>query len=249
MSFSLATALLQLLNFGISLYVLRRWLFRPVMAAMEARKKRIEAEFADAERLKKEAEAVGAALDKERLSFERQRDRLREEEEKRLAAESEETLREFEETLAKRRALADEQMNGEREAFIASAAAQSGRIVLEIAARAVKSLTSQSLEESVVLRLSEIIASGRMEGMRELEKFFAAERKLEIRASFPLTAKQKSLLKTTLAKALRTRVLPIRFARSSTLLCGVEIICGDLELRFGIDNYIDMLRENVDKHS
>lgn len=53
-----STFLIEIVNFAILLWILRRFLYRPVLTAMEQRRAAINASLADAERLKHEAELL-----------------------------------------------------------------------------------------------------------------------------------------------------------------------------------------------
>jgi F-type H+-transporting ATPase subunit b len=64
--------LTQILGFLIMVWVLRRYAWRPLLGALEARRERIAAEFAEAERLKGHAEELRARYEQQLRSIEAQ---------------------------------------------------------------------------------------------------------------------------------------------------------------------------------
>ena len=63
----------QALNFLILVWLLKRFLYKPILAAIDAREKRVAAELADADKKKAEAKAERDALQTKSEAFDRER--------------------------------------------------------------------------------------------------------------------------------------------------------------------------------
>jgi len=70
-----STFLLELVNFAVLVWLLQRFLYRPVLKVVRQRRQSIEDEMAKAARLREEAEALRAGLQGERQDWERERER------------------------------------------------------------------------------------------------------------------------------------------------------------------------------
>jgi F-type H+-transporting ATPase subunit b len=70
------TVVAQIINFLILVYLLKRFLYGPIVRAMNEREERIRAEIEDAERARAEAETRTAELERARRELERDREEL-----------------------------------------------------------------------------------------------------------------------------------------------------------------------------
>ena len=59
MQFDWTTFVLEVLNFLVLLWILKRFLYQPVLEVLDARQARIKAEMAQAEKLQDDAAALG----------------------------------------------------------------------------------------------------------------------------------------------------------------------------------------------
>jgi len=140
----------QALNFIILVWLLKRFLYKPILGAVDAREKRIAAELADAAARKAEAQKERDAYEHKNAEFDRQRAAL-------LAKATQEADAERQRLLDEARKAADALAAKRREALQSDAANLNQAIrrraeqeVFAIARKALADLASTSLEECMV---------------------------------------------------------------------------------------------------
>lgn len=92
MNLDLTTFILELLNFAVLVWILNRFLFRPVMAVMDQRRAAIEAEQAQAQKLRDEADTLRAQYEGRVAEWQKEKEKKRAELQKELAVERDKAL-------------------------------------------------------------------------------------------------------------------------------------------------------------
>ncbi|MDR0367060.1 MAG: hypothetical protein LBH41_00595 [Rickettsiales bacterium] len=226
---------------------MRRWVFLPVMRSMDERRDRLAREEEAAGKAREEALNIRDDLAKKQAAFKRRSERALELGEAELALARETKIREFNEALAARWAKFDAEMEAEKAAALRKLADGAAGAVLDATARAADALYGASLEEAVAARFAELLSSRKAEGLDQLRRFYSLNKLVTVRAPFPMRTKRRALLKKSIAAALKIRSARVLFKPDKSMLCGIALECGDLELVFGLDNYIERLRGEINK--
>lgn len=235
------TVAAQALNFVVLVWLLRRFLYGPIIRAMAERQRGIDEQIEEADRLRAEAAAEGERLRAETARFEADREErrhaLREElDEARGAA------------LAAARAEADglrERWRAavlrERDGFLQELRQQAGGQIIEVSRSALRDLADEHLEERVIdrflARLDELDEGQRrtLEGAADDE-----DGPLEVRTAFGVPA----ALEDRIADTVRQHLEPghrVVFTVDSSLLCGIELRVGGYALAWSLDDHLDEL--------
>ncbi|MEM7497658.1 MAG: hypothetical protein AAF371_06665 [Pseudomonadota bacterium] len=152
------TTAAQFVNFFVLVWLLRRFLFRPVADAIEARRAEVAKAFAEAEKREGEAAAEREALADERAALAASvQDRLTAAEAV-AAARKVELDGEAEEAANRARAELEEALKEERHAFRTALRAEAGRAGIEIARRVLEDLADEALEAQLIRRLGRELA-------------------------------------------------------------------------------------------
>lgn len=240
------TVVAQVVNFLILVWLLARFLYRPVVRAMARREAEIAGRLAQAE-AKGEAAAREARRHEEALAdLEDARSRLmaeaREAAEE-LARDLEADLRrEVEETRARWRAQLDE----ERGAFLRELRRQAARHFLEVARRALAHLANASLEEQAAsvfgerLRGLEPEAAGTVAAAAR-----AAGGRVRVRTAFALPASARRMITGAVHESLGED-LEVGFETTDEVICGIEAVAGGRTITWSVDGYLDDLERRLD---
>ena len=144
------TVLAQMVNFLVLVWLLRRFLYQPVLDALDERRRRIEGELASAARREAEAERERATLQERNAEFERGRaERL-------LGVQTEaEALRlrlteEAREAVARLQERWTRRLAEERTAWRQAVADSAGRELLELSRQVLQDLADTGLEQAMV---------------------------------------------------------------------------------------------------
>jgi F-type H+-transporting ATPase subunit b len=235
----------QALNFLVLVWLLKRYLYHPVLAAIDAREKQIAGTIAEAASQRTAAEQERSTWTTKNSSFESERETL-------LAAARHAADVEREGLLTKARAdsdtlrakeIAAAQDDQER---LGQELARSARTeVLAIAGKVLGDLADVSLEERIVelfaRRLHDMDASAK----KSLEAAFLKATEVTVASTFALSDGQRATLQTAIDQAL-SRPTSVRFDILSDLLCGIQLSAGGEQVAWSIADYLGALDQKVE---
>jgi F-type H+-transporting ATPase subunit b len=238
------TVVAQGLNFLVLVWLLKRYLYKPVLAAIDAREKHITLVIADAESQKKAAEqqrlalaAKQAALDREAAAFLKQAE----------AAAAAERAKLLADARAEAGTLREKQMAALREdqtRLRGDIAHRAQQEVLAIARRVLEALAGASLEERMTAAFLKDLRGLDAPAKQTLLAAFGAASDSVVRSAFDLTEEQRSLIQRAVDEefSISSR---LRFEVSAELLCGLELLVGGQKLSWSIADYFDGLEQRI----
>ena len=249
----------QLVNFVILLWLMKRFLYQPILAAIDAREKRIAGELAAAERSKTEAQHQRDEFQSKNDEFEQQRATLftqaREDadaerrtliEEARLAADA---------LATKRQAT----LHDETKALVLAVQQRAQSEVFAIARQALSDLASVSLETSICavfvahLRALEGEQKAALAVALKGAATVGAERlpdntasRILIRSAFDLPSAQRSAIQQTISE--HFGITPaLRYESTPELVSGIELVVSGAKVSWSIGDYLQSLDREINK--
>jgi F-type H+-transporting ATPase subunit b len=235
----------QALNFIILVWLLKRFLYKPILNAVDAREKRIAAELADADAKKAEAQKERDEFQHKNEEFDGQRAVL-------MSKATDEAKAERQRLLDDARRAADALSAKRQEALRSDAQNLNQAIrrraqqeVFAIARKALTDLAAASLEERMseaFIRRLRTIDGKAKEGIAAALK--TASEAAVVRSAFDLpeaqrTAIQKALNETFLAE------VPVRFETAPDLISGIELTTNGQKIAWSIADYLASLEKGV----
>jgi F-type H+-transporting ATPase subunit b len=235
----------QALNFLILVWLLKRYLYRPVLAAIDAREKTVAAKIADAAARETQAQLAGEALRKRNEAFDQEREALMRKATDAGAAERQrllESARQDTQLLRSKLTLA---LDAERAELGRQLALRTQAEVFAVARKALSDLAGASLEERVIEvfigRLAGAVVAVGPAGAAGLA---APARLALVRSAFePAPAAQARV-----EAAIRERLGPniaVRFETSLELICGIELTVDGEKLAWSVADYLSTLARDV----
>ncbi|MEJ2182694.1 MAG: F0F1 ATP synthase subunit delta [Nitrospirota bacterium] len=229
----------QIVNFLVLVFLLRRFLYGPVLRAMDARQERIAARLREARQKEEQA-------DEEMRSFRRRREELDEKREEMLGEAGREADKRRRELEGKARAEVDrlkDEWHGalarEKSAFLQELRRLSGREVFRVARRALADLADHELEEHMVH-----VFLQRLEGMKKDEKRKMREALEGPSISVATAFEVSSGMKREIENALREIVgkgREVTFEVQSDLLAGIALRTREHVVGWNLSEYLDSL--------
>jgi F-type H+-transporting ATPase subunit b len=235
----------QALNFVILVWLMRRFLYEPILNAIDAREKKIATELADADAKKTEAKKERDEFHHKNEEFDQQRAAL-------LSKATDEAKAERQRLLGEAREAADALSAKRREALEAEARALSKSVsrraqeeVFGIARKALTDLATTSLEERMVAvftrRLREM--DGKVKaGLAEAIK--TASEPALVRTAFDLPAEQRAAIQNALSETFSADVR-VRFETAPDLVSGIELATNGQKVDWSIAYYLASLEKGV----
>ncbi len=242
------TVIFQIINFMILVFLLRRFLYGPVIRAMDEREQKIVQREEDAEEKKDEAE-------QEARSYRRKTEELAEREKEMFEKARAEAEKEKRELLDQAREEVDESrrrwkdsFEREKKTFIAELRRRIGRQALVVARRCLQDLADARLEELIWNLFLKKLANLPDQELAELKKALQAEgNNLTIRSAFQAGSGQVEELKKNLGELVSVPQgeLNLQTATDPGLICGLELDAGGYRVAWNIDSYLEDLEEQV----
>ena len=239
MELSWTTFVLELINFLVLVWVLKRLFYAPVKRAIAARRVAVEKTLRDAESSKREAHELQSRYEGRLREWELEKERQKEEFRKELSEERAKQLKVTESLVAEERekilALqqkqdAERRLSEEREAM---------KQALVFASRVLKDVACQELEAKIVDLIAKQLSSDGTDGLP-----FAATKSwdhgaaVRVRSAYALTAAQRQTLGALLSNKLGADS-PIEFGVDGNLLAGLEITLGSHVVRANLRDELD----------
>ena len=239
------TVAAQALNFVILAWLMKRFLYKPILDAIDAREKRIATELAAAGRKKTEAQHERDEFQKKNEDFEKQRAALLEKARADADAERQtlmDAARQAADALtAKRQA----SIAGEAKALVQALRQRAQTEVFDIARKALTELAGTSLEASAC----ELFIA-RLKGLEGAPKDALAaalsgtKDDVVVRSAFELSITQRRAIHEAIADTFGVK-LDLHYATDPALVAGIELVARGQKFAWTLSDYLASLEQGV----
>ena len=239
------TVIAQLVNFLILVWLLKRFLYRPILDAIDAREKKIAKELADADAKKTEAQQERDEFQHKNAEFEQQRSALMAQATEDAKTERQRLLTEARQTADTLSAKRNEALNSEAASLKLAITRRTQKEVFAITRKALSDLATTSLEE----RLADVFTR-RLREMDEptkrslIESLKTTSEPVLVRSAFELPEAQRTAIKKSIELAFSAEI-NIHFETAPELISGIELISNGQKVAWSIADYLTSLEEGV----
>jgi F-type H+-transporting ATPase subunit b len=236
----------QALNFIILVALMKRFLYKPVLDAIDAREKHIADELADADKKKADASKDGDDFRRKSAAFDKQRADL-------LSKATAEAQNRCDALLAAAHTAADDIAAQRKESLVSDALSLNKALlkrtqaeVFAVARQTLSDLASASLEASAVE-----VFIGRLRALgdptkADLAKALAAPTgTVLIRSAFELPTAQRAAVQKAIDDSFAVTV-ELRYETAPELVGGIELSANGQKFAWSISNYLASLSHGVD---
>jgi F-type H+-transporting ATPase subunit b len=230
MNFSWWSFALQAANFLILVWLLRRFLFKPVSAIVARRKEEIARGVAEASAEKQKALNLQRELQAQRAAIEAERQKAIEEQGTQLAAERMKMLDEARADAEKIRNQATTQLSEERATAAQELFSRTIELAVNLAERLLRGLAFPSIERAFLTRVLDYLDHLSAEERAALVAHLG-ETALVVTTAHPLDAQEEAQWSEQLGKRIGAGG-GIKFNSDSALIAGAEITLPSAVLRF-----------------
>jgi F-type H+-transporting ATPase subunit b len=235
----------QALNFVILVWLMKHFLYKPVLSAIDAREKKITDEIADAKNQKNAAKKESDEFKKKNTDFDQQRTNLFSQAVEKAKVESDRLLQMAHQTADNLRAKRQVALQDEQKSLLTELNQKAQAQIFAIARKALKDLANVSLEERIVEAFLRRISDPKINEAQALKgKIDLNSGPLIIRTAFELTAAQK----TAIEKALKEFLGPsqtLQFKTAPNLVSGIECNVNGRKIAWSIHDYLAALEKNL----
>ncbi len=235
----------QALNFIILVWLLKHFLYKPILNAVDAREKRIAAELADADAKKAEAHKERDEFLHKNEAFDQQRAALLSKATDEANAERQRLLEDARKAADALSAKRQETQQNDARNLNQEIRRRTQQEVFAIARKALTDLASTSLEERMgelfISRLRALDGKAK-EGLGQALK--TASGPVLVRSAFDLPAEQRTAIQKALNETFSAEVR-VRFETAPDLVSGIDLSTNGQKIAWSIADYLTSLEKGV----
>lgn len=242
------TVIAQAINFLVLMWLLKRFLYKPILNAIAAREKNIADRFADAKAKENAAEKEQADFKKKSDAFDKQKTVLMTGARKEAVAAREKLLTEAQEEADALRVQCKEALKDEERDLSQEIITRTKQEIFAVAAKALHDLADVSLEAQMCT-----VFVAQLQSLPEKEKqtLVAAFKDYSpstfIASAFTLSPAQRKEIKAALHKISGANKEKLQFKVVPELVSGIELSVSGHKLAWSIADYLEALEKSVDE--
>lgn len=238
------TTAAQIINFLVLVWLLKRFLYKPVIDAMDAREKRIAGQLEQAEVREAEAHAEAKNLREERDTLARQEEARLAELERELAEERKRLLEEARQEVALAKQEWLEALEHDQAELLREFRARAEERLFGILRHVLAEVADADLEERVIAVFLERLSSIEEVERRALVPAGDGAPHVHVRTAFELDESQRDRLQAQITRCLAPD-LELDFGIDEHLLAGIELRLDGRKFGWGLSEYLDGLEEEL----
>lgn len=246
MNINWTTVFFQIINFLVIVWILKKYLFKPVLSAMDTREATIQARLEDASKAIKEAEEEKNSLKAKILKAEKERDAIIKQAEIDAEAEYKNMMQIFNNEIAKNKKNFETQMRNEREHLRGSIKELADNVILKTISNAMQDLAGMQIEEPLIENFITKLRAKKFKELAGLKNYYKKIGKIEVVSSFTIKPELQKEIKQILAELVSEKNVNVKFAENSEIICGVEVLCSPILISYGVNVYMNELKNNLD---
>jgi F-type H+-transporting ATPase subunit b len=238
------TVCAQAINFLILVWLLHRYLYRPVLAAIDTREQKIAAKIKDAENQEAKAKAAGEDLRKRNQAFDQERDGLMRKATEAGATERQRLIESARQDSELLRVKLSQALGAERAELGRQLSVRIQAEVFALTRKALSELAGTNLED----RMLEV-AIGHLRALPEPQRLAlavttAVAQAVLVRSADDPSPSERSKLEGAIREVLGATAV-VHFETAPELVCGLEISVSGQKLAWSVADYLSTLAQDA----
>ena len=239
------TVIAQVINFLILAWLLKRFLYKPILNAIDEREKKIASQLKDAKAEKADAKKEQDEFKQKNEQFDQQKKELMDKAVADTKTEHDKLMEAARKDANKLSAKLEEALKTKQENLNHEIAQKTQEEVFAITRKTLADLASISLEEQSVnvfiKRLNELKEE---EKKKFIEAFKSASNPILVRSAFDLPPKQQDEIKKSVSEILATET-QFQFKVTPELISGIELNANGFKVAWSISEYLNSLEKSI----
>jgi F-type H+-transporting ATPase subunit b len=239
------TAGAQIINFIILVWLMKRFLYKPILHAIAEREKRIAAQLADAEKKKAEAQKESDTFKQKNEEFDQQRNVLMSKATNEANNIREGLLDDARKAAAELTSKRLETLRNEEHTLRQAISNRTQQEVFAIARKMLTDLAATSLEE----RMCEVFTRRLQEMSSETKNAFGEALKASpdpaiVRSAFDLPEEQRSAINYALNTTFSSEI-NVQFITAPDIISGIEVTANGQKVAWSIGEYLASMEQQI----
>lgn len=239
------TVIAQLINFLILVWLLKRFLYEPVLHAIDAREKLISDQLSEAEAQKTESQKEREEFLLKNTEFDAQRSTLLSNAQKEVKAEALQLLEQSKREIQVMRIKWQESLSLDAFNLNDAISHRMQRQVFDITRKTLMDLSGISLEARMTeIFIQKLSSLNKNEKLQLLSPQNSSSNTLTIRSVFDLSQEQRSSVEAVLKNTFKADI-QIEFEINPDLISGIELFSDGYKVSWNISNYMINLENSI----
>lgn len=240
MQIDLFTLVAQIVNFIILLILLRIFLYKPVVNAMNEREEKIAARLQEAEEKRQQAEQEAQKYQQKRAEINEERDRVLAEAREQAEARRKELFSDLRADVDEQREQWHRAIQQEKERFLRELQERTETQVIDVVRRTLDELADAELEAQMIQRFTREVDT---HSDKIADAMDSDQREVVVHSAFELSDEQRERISSALNKHLNG--VDVNFDRDAELVCGLRLETGTYHIGWNVKQYLDALEKRL----
>jgi F-type H+-transporting ATPase subunit b len=241
------TVIAQVINFLILVWLLKRFLYKPILNAIDAREKKVADELSNADAKKAEAQKEKEEFKHKNGDFDQQRNALLNKAKEDAKAERQRLFEEVRKEASDLRAKQQEALRNDEQNLSQEIGRRTQQEVFNIARKVLTDLAGTSLEERAVDVFAQRLRNLKDEEKKQLaSELSASSSQVLIRTAFDLPQAQRDSIEKTIKETLGIETQP-KFETAPDVISGIELTTDGQKVAWSIADYLTLLQKSIDE--
>ena len=233
------TTLFQIINFLILIYLLKRFLYGPIIRAMEEREKRIANAMTQARKAEEEAKKLSLDLTREKQALNDAREGLIAKAKEEVREWRENAMDSAKEEVEKLKATWVDGLNRDRQVFFTNLKKNIAEQVILIGEKVLRDLASDDLERQIVR-----VFLKKIDGTDDIKDLVTVSKDVLIQSGFALNDDISGELRTQLAGHF-PKAQDFHFELDRDLGIGIQVKVNNLKIEWNLKEYLNELEKEI----
>lgn len=238
------TFILEIINFLVLVWILRRFLYRPVMKVVAERRAVIAKGLDDAKAAQDQAAALKAQYENRLQDWQQERETARAKLHDEIAAERQKLLAQLQDELSERRRKEQVLAGRREEALMREARRQASELSGRFAAKLLTRLAGPAVQDRLLTMLLEDLDKLSPDQRQQLADARPGAAAVQVISAFPLDDQQQSTLAAALRKILGDQ-LDFEFRENPALQAGLSVHVGAQRLQASLQEELRFFSDSL----
>lgn len=246
------TVIAQLINFLVLVWLLKRFLYKPILKAIDDRETKIAAQLKDADNLKAEAKKEQDDFTKKNADFDQQKKALMDKAVADANTQRDKLLDDAKDAANKLSAKLEAASKEKQQTEFEAIAKKTQTEVFAITRKALSEIASESLEAQSVATFIKRLNELKDEEKKKFVEAFKSNSNLPagrqvpilVRSAFEIPAPQQQDLGKAVDAVLGTQA-PLQFKTAAGIITGIELTTNGFKLAWSFSEYLNALEKNI----
>lgn len=238
------TVIAQIVNFIILVWLLKRFLYQPVLNSIDQREKKIASQLRDAEAKKAASEKEHTKFRQKNEVFDKERAAKMNEAHQQVNFEKQRLFEEVRKESTLLRSKYQNSLKQQEQEIIDRLKRKTKEEVFTIAGKALSDLADVNLEEQIIKVLIKKIRDLDDGTLAKLQNALETNKTITIKSAFKPSTVSKNELEKAIEK-ITGHQTNFKYLLEKDLVSGIEIYTGSYQLSWNIESYLDSLKKIV----